>query len=75
MESKGKLTKDDRDKLVWATEQNPDMRFVILFQRANNPIRKGSKTRYRDWCDSVGIEWYDWETQQEAFMKRIIREN
>ena len=60
IETKGKLTVADRQKMVWIKEQYPNLRIVILFQRADNFIRRGSKTRYSDWADSVGIEWADW---------------
>lgn len=62
VECKGKLTKEDRDKILWARDQNPNLRLIVLFQRADNFLRKGSKTRYRDWADKHGIEWCDWET-------------
>ena len=61
VECKGKLTKEERDKLIWIKETYPDLPFVLLFMRARNPIRKGSKTSYSDWADANGIEWYDWE--------------
>ena len=59
IETKGKLTHDDRTKLVWVKEQNPSIKLVILFMKSNNPIRKGSKTTYADWADSVGMDWAD----------------
>ena len=62
VECKGKLTKEDRDKLIWAREQNPNMRLIILFMRGRNPIRKGSKTSYIDWAEANGFEWADWDT-------------
>lgn len=61
VECKGKLTKEERDKWIWVRETYPDMRFVIIFMRARNPIRKGSKTSYGDWATENGFEWYDWE--------------
>lgn len=60
VECKGRLTQADRNKLEWIKETYPSLRLVILFQRADNPIRRGSKTRYRDWADKVGFEWADW---------------
>ena len=59
IETKGKLTPDDRTKLVWVREQNPGLKLVILFMKSNNPIRKGSKTTYADWADSAGMDWAD----------------
>lgn len=61
VECKGKLTKEERDKLLWIKETYPDLPFVLLFMRAKNPIRKGSKTTYGAWATESGIEWYDWE--------------
>ena len=61
VECKGKLTKEERDKLIWIKETYPDLPFVLLFMRARNPIRKGSKTTYGAWATEAGIEWYDWE--------------
>ena len=61
VECKGKLTKEERDKLIWIKETYPDLPFVLLFMRARNPIRKGSKTTYGMWSTEAGIEWYDWE--------------
>lgn len=62
VECKGKLTKEERDKLIWIKETYPKLPFVLLFMRARNPIRKGSKTTYGMWSTEAGIEWYDWET-------------
>lgn len=59
IEAKGKLTADDRTKLVWVREQNPGIRLVILFMKSNNPIRKGSKTTYADWADANDFDWAD----------------
>ena len=61
VECKGKLTKEERDKLLWVRETYPDLQLVICFMRARNYIRKGSKTTYADWATSEGFEWYDWE--------------
>ena len=61
VECKGKLTKEERDKLLWIKETYPDLPFILLFMRARNPIRKGSKTSYGDWATSEGFEWYDWD--------------
>ncbi len=60
VESKGKLTIEDRKKLLWVKQAYPDLRIVLLFMRATNPIRKGSKTTYGDWATANGFEWADW---------------
>ena len=62
VECKGKLTKAERDKLLWVKEQWPELNLILLFMRARNFIRKGSKTRYSDWAEKNGFEWYSWDT-------------
>ena len=74
VECKGKLTKEERDKLIWIKETYPDLPFTLLFMRARNPIRKGSKTTYGDWATAAGIEWYDWETGGIP-KTRLVRKN
>jgi len=64
VECKGKFTKEDRDKMLWVREKYPDLRLVILFMRARNPIRKGSKTTYANWADKHGFDWADWDTDK-----------
>ena len=59
IEAKGRFTAIDRKKMQFVKASNPDLRIVMLFQDSQKPIRKGSKTRYCDWCDKAGIEWAD----------------
>lgn len=56
VEAKGRLTVHDRTKHLLISEQYPqlDIRFVFQY---NNPITKGSKTRYTDWADKHGFMW------------------
>lgn len=61
VETKGKLTSEERKKLLWWKESNPGVPFIILFMRGRNPIRKGSKTSYLDWARKHGFEAYEWE--------------
>lgn len=61
VECKGKLTADERNKLIWIKEAYPDLPLIVLFMRAKNKIRKGSPTSYGDWATKNKIEWYDWE--------------
>jgi hypothetical protein len=49
----------ERQKLALIREQYPDIDLRIVFQNANTPIYKGSKTRYRDWAEAHGIPWAD----------------
>lgn len=59
IETKGKLTAQDRFKMQWVKEQNPAKKFVLLFMNADVKLRKGSKTTYGDWATKAGFEWYD----------------
>jgi hypothetical protein len=57
IEAKGRLTMFDRAKMVLVRACNPkrDIRFV--FQKASNPIRKGSNTTYSAWCEKNDFRW------------------
>ena len=61
VETKGKFDLKDRKKMLLVIEQHPELDIRMLFQRAKNPIRKGSKTSYSDWCDKNNIKWADRE--------------
>jgi len=62
IEAKGKLDSDGRKKLLWVKEQHPKLRVKLLFQYANNKIRKGSKTTYADWANKHGFEWAEFKS-------------
>ena len=49
IEVKGYLDKDAQRKMLAVKECHPQSTFVFLFAK-NNPIRKGAKMRYSDWC-------------------------
>lgn len=70
VESKGKLTPEERKKLIWWRESNPDVPLVILFMRGRNFIRKGSSTTYLDWAEANGFEAYEWEEGIRVLEKR-----
>jgi hypothetical protein len=59
VETKGKLTHEDRQKLVWVKEQNPKMKLILVFMNSNNKLRKNSPTTYGQWATKNGFEWYD----------------
>jgi hypothetical protein len=59
VETKGKLTFEDRQKLVWVKEQHPKKKFVILFMNSDVRIRKNSPTTYSKWAEKAGFEYYD----------------
>jgi hypothetical protein len=56
IEAKGRLDTETRKKMLWVKEAHPDLDIRILLMR-DNPIRKGSKTRYSTWCEANGFPW------------------
>jgi hypothetical protein len=70
VESKGKLTPEDRKKLIWWRSCNPEVPLVILFMRGRNPIRRGSGTTYLDWATENGFEAYEWEEGLKVLAER-----
>lgn len=61
IETKGKLTVQDRQKLVLVKEQHPKLQLVILFQNASVKLRKNSPTSYGEWATKQGFKWFDWK--------------
>lgn len=57
IEAKGKFVAQDRKKILLLQEQYPNLKVYLLFQNANQKLRKGSKTSYGEWCSKNGIEW------------------
>jgi mannosyltransferase OCH1-like enzyme len=63
IETKGKLSMDDRKKHLLLKDQHPDKEIVLLFQNSNNKITRRSNTTYGDWCDANDIIWFCWKTK------------
>tara|TARA_R100000700_G_C3179043_1_gene155172 strand:- start:4982 stop:5452 length:471 start_codon:yes stop_codon:yes gene_type:complete len=57
IEAKGVWVPEDRKKHLLVKEQHPELEIRMVFQNANNKIRKGSKTTYGMWCDKKNIKW------------------
>lgn len=56
IEGKGYFRDEDRKKVLAFTQQYPDYKYHIVFER-DNPMYKGSKYRYSDWCEKHGISY------------------
>lgn len=54
IEAKGRWVASDRQKMLYVRKQHPEKDIRVLFMR-DNPIRKGSKTKYSDWARKNGI--------------------
>jgi hypothetical protein len=59
VEYKGVLDVATRKKMKLIKQQHPTIDIRFVFQRANNKIRKGSKTTYGMWADQHGFKWAD----------------
>ena len=57
IEAKGRLSSADRKKHLYIKEQHPTARILVVFQRPQNKLYKGSPTSYGQWATKVGIEW------------------
>lgn len=68
IETKGRWTVDDRLKMLYLKEQHPEIDFRMVFQNANQKIKKGSKTSYADYCDKHGIKWANKQIPEEWYL-------
>jgi hypothetical protein len=59
VETKGRLTLEDRKKMKWVKEQYPDLDIRLLFCNSRAKISKGAKSSYGDWCNKLGYPYAD----------------
>lgn len=71
IESKGRWTTVDRQKMKLIAEQNPTLDIRMLFQNPNAKIRKGSTTTYGDFADKLGLTWAKGPTLPISWVKEI----
>lgn len=57
IEAKGRLTREDRSKMLLIKTQHPECDIRFVFQNAKNKLYKNSNTTYGDWCNKHGFEW------------------
>ena len=57
IETKGRLTTNDRVKHLLIKDQYPDLDIRFVFVNADNKISRTSKTTYADWCDRHKFLW------------------
>lgn len=65
IEFKGVLDNATRKKMKLIKAQHPSLDIRIIFERAKNFIRKGSKTTYGMWADQWGFPWADNELPRD----------
>ena len=66
VEGKGYFRDEDRKKVLAFTQQYPDYKYHIVFER-DNAIYKGSKYKYSDWCIKHGISYSVKSLPKELF--------
>lgn len=59
LELKGRLTVQDRQKMILVKKQYPDLDIRFVFSNSRTKISKGSKTTYADWCVKNGFPFCD----------------
>ena len=57
LETKGRLTEEDRRKMKAVKKSNPELDIRFVFQAPFNKIYKGSKTTYAKWAEKHGFPW------------------
>ena len=62
LEVKGRLTSEDRRKMIAVKKSNPDLDIRFVFQAPFNKIYKGSKTTYAKWADTHGFPWSSYQS-------------
>ena len=73
LETKGWFSVQDRAKHLLIKEQHPDKRIIMVFMKANCPIRKGSKTTVSAWAEKNGLEWMTVQEAQELVKQSIVQ--
>jgi hypothetical protein len=67
VETKGKLTPEDRRKMIAVKAHNPDKDIRFVFMRARNTLNKSSKTSYAEWADRNGFPWAEGSIPESWF--------
>jgi hypothetical protein len=63
LETKGKLTVEDRKKHLWIKEQHPEITIIFLFMNSTNKLTRKSPTTYAMWAEDNDIPWFCWRTK------------
>jgi hypothetical protein len=69
IETKGRLTREDRQKHIWVKHCNPDLDIRFVFQRSASKLEKGSPTTYADWCRKNGFLYADKFIPEDWFLE------
>ena len=72
LEAKGYMDSPTRTKMQRVKRDNPDQDIRFVFQR-DNFIRRGSKTKYSDWCFKNGFQYSIGEEIPKEWLKDAIQ--
>ena len=61
IEAKGKLTPQDRTKMIAVKKQYPELDIRFVFMRGENTLNASSKTTYMSWAEKNGFPAADGE--------------
>ena len=61
LETKGLFQSADRTKMREVIKQNPDFIVAIVFQTPHKLLYAGAKSTYSEWCEKIGIQWFDYK--------------
>lgn len=73
-ELKGYMDSATRLKMECVLASNPNLEVVMVFQK-DQPIRKGAKTTYTQWCDKQGLKWMMFSDFEKNILKRHNKKN
>lgn len=59
IETKGRLTQSDRQKMLAVQKAHPDKDIRFVFMRSREKLAKNSKTTYAMWAEKNGFVWAD----------------
>lgn len=65
LELKGRLTVQDRQKMLLVKKQHPDLDIRFVFQNSKTKLIKGSKTTYAMWSEKSGFPYCDKQVPDE----------
>lgn len=57
IEAKGRLTRQEREKLMWIKRCNPEADIRLVFQRNNRLSKRPSSKKYGDWARENGFPY------------------
>ena len=74
IETKGRWTSTDRQKMKNILASNPNIDLRIIFQNPNQKISKGSKTTYETYALKLGIKHVAKKDMPEDWLKECCKE-